>query len=58
MIRNDRRTEILDQVETITVEDMITEEDVAISITHGGYVKRTSIASYRSQRRAGAGAMG
>ncbi|MBN2370582.1 MAG: DNA gyrase subunit A [Vicinamibacteria bacterium] len=54
----ERRTEILDAVETITVEDMITEENVAISITHGGYVKRTSIATYRSQRRGGRGRMG
>jgi len=40
------------------VEDMIAEEDVAISITHGGYIKRTSITTYRSQRRGGRGRMG
>jgi DNA gyrase subunit A len=55
---NARRTEILDAVEEITAEDMIAEEDVAISITHGGYIKRTSIASYRSQRRGGRGRVG
>jgi DNA gyrase subunit A len=53
-----RRTEIVDAVDEITVEDMIAEEDVAISITHGGYIKRTSIASYRSQRRGGRGRIG
>ena len=53
-----RRTEIIDQGIDITVEDMIADEDVAISITHGGYIKRTSIATYRSQRRGGRGRMG
>jgi DNA gyrase subunit A len=37
---------------------MIAEEDVAISITHGGYIKRTSISTYRAQRRGGRGRMG
>jgi DNA gyrase subunit A len=53
-----RRTQILDAVQEITVEDMIAEEDVAISITHQGYIKRTSIATYRAQRRGGRGRMG
>jgi len=53
-----RRTVILDAVDEITVEDMIAEEDVAISITHGGYIKRTSISTYRAQRRGGRGRMG
>jgi DNA gyrase subunit A len=53
-----RRTEILDEVDEITVEDMIAEEDVAISITHSGYIKRTSISSYRAQRRGGRGRVG
>jgi DNA gyrase subunit A len=53
-----RRTEIIDQGVDITVEDMIADEDVAISITHGGYIKRTSITTYRSQRRGGRGRMG
>jgi DNA gyrase subunit A len=53
-----RRTEILDAVDEITVEDMIADEEVAISITHGGYIKRTSIATYRSQRRGGRGRVG
>src|SRR5262245_6353041 len=53
-----RRTEILDQEDELSVEDLIAEEDVVISITHGGYIKRTSISSYRSQRRGGRGRMG
>ena len=53
-----RRTEIVDAVDEITVEDMIVDEDVAISITHGGNIKRTSISSYRSQKRGGRGRMG
>jgi DNA gyrase subunit A len=53
-----RRTVILDEVDEITVEDMIAEEDVAISITHSGYIKRTSIATYRSQKRGGRGRVG
>ena len=55
---NPRRTVIVDAVEDITAEDMIAEEDVAISITHGGYIKRTSISSYRAQHRGGRGRMG
>ncbi len=55
---NPRRTEIVDAVDEMSVEDLIVEEDVAISITHGGYIKRTSIATYRSQRRGGRGRVG
>jgi DNA gyrase subunit A len=53
-----RRTEIVDSVDEITAEDMIADEDVVISITHTGYVKRTAIGTYRSQRRGGRGRMG
>jgi DNA gyrase subunit A len=53
-----RRTEIMEAVDELTAEDMIADEDVAISITHSGYIKRTSITSYRSQRRGGRGRMG
>ena len=55
---DERRTQILDAVDELTIEDMIVDEDVAISITHGGYIKRTSIATYRSQRRGGRGRVG
>ncbi|HET8644866.1 MAG TPA: DNA gyrase subunit A, partial [Vicinamibacteria bacterium] len=53
-----RRTQILDAVDDLSVEDLIAEEDVVISITHGGYIKRTSISTYRAQRRGGRGRMG
>ena len=53
-----RRTEIVDAVDEMSVEDLIVDEDVVISITHGGYIKRTSIATYRSQRRGGRGRVG
>jgi DNA gyrase subunit A len=55
---NPRRTEILDSVDEITIEDTIADEEVAISITHTGYIKRTSISTYRSQRRGGRGRVG
>jgi DNA gyrase subunit A len=55
---NARRTVILDAVDEITVEDMIAEEDVVLSITHTGYIKRTSLSSYRAQRRGGRGRVG
>jgi DNA gyrase subunit A len=55
---NPRRTEILDSVDEITIEDMIEDEEVAISITHTGYIKRTSISTYRSQKRGGRGRVG
>jgi DNA gyrase subunit A len=53
-----RRTKIVDTVDEITAEDMIVDEDVAISITHTGYIKRTQISTYRSQRRGGRGRKG
>jgi DNA gyrase subunit A len=53
-----RRTEILDAADEIAVEDLIADEDVAISITHSGYIKRTSITSYRAQKRGGRGRVG
>jgi DNA gyrase subunit A len=53
-----RRTEIRAAADEIAVEDLIADEDVAISITHSGYIKRTSITSYRAQRRGGRGRVG
>jgi DNA gyrase subunit A len=53
-----RRTEILDAANEIAVEDLIADEDVAISITHSGYIKRTYITSYRAQKRGGRGRVG
>ena len=53
-----RRTEIVGAADEIAVEDLIADEDVAISITHTGYIKRTSITSYRAQKRGRARAGG
>ena len=53
-----RRTEILAAADEIAVEDLIVDEDVAISITHTGYIKRTSITTYRAQKRGGRGRVG
>ena len=53
-----RRTQIVDARDDIVIEDLIADEDVAISITHTGYIKRTSISTYRSQRRGGRGRVG
>jgi DNA gyrase subunit A len=55
---NPRRTQIVGAANEIAVEDLIADEDVAISITHTGYIKRTSLTNYRAQRRGGRGRMG
>ncbi|MFQ6673190.1 MAG: DNA gyrase subunit A, partial [Fidelibacterota bacterium] len=55
---DERRTEILPVGTTFSVEDMIAEEDVVITITYNGYIKRTATATYRSQRRGGRGLQG
>ncbi|MBF88523.1 MAG: DNA gyrase subunit A [Candidatus Marinimicrobia bacterium] len=54
----DRRTEIQEVGTTFTVEDMIAEEDVVLTFTYNGYVKRTAATTYRSQRRGGRGLQG
>ena len=55
---DDRRSEIDYSDSEVDFLDMIKEEDVVITISHLGYIKRTSAAEYRSQRRGGRGAMG
>ena len=55
---DERRTEIVDVVTDFSMEDMIAEEDVVITITHNGYIKRTPVTTYRSQRRGGRGVQG
>ncbi|MFA5116418.1 MAG: DNA gyrase subunit A, partial [Candidatus Omnitrophota bacterium] len=52
---DERRTEIVGQVEEIDIEDLIAEEDMVVTISHGGYIKRLSTSSYRKQRRGGKG---
>ncbi len=55
---DNRRTEIVAQVGEISVEDMIAEEEMVITVSHAGYVKRNPLTLYRSQRRGGKGRMG
>src|SRR5215475_8628445 len=56
---DDRRTEILEgESGEINIEDLIAEEDMAITVTNTGYVKRTAISTYRNQRRGGKGRIG
>ncbi|HEY5611276.1 MAG TPA: DNA gyrase subunit A [Thermoanaerobaculia bacterium] len=55
---DDRRTEIVAETKEITVEDMIVEEDMVITVSRGGYIKRSPLSLYRSQRRGGKGRLG
>jgi DNA gyrase subunit A len=56
---DDRRTEIVEgESGEISVEDLIAEEDMAITVSNTGYIKRTAITSYRNQRRGGKGRIG
>ena len=55
---DERRTEIIDAVDEILPEDMITQEDMAVTVTHTGYIKRNPVSIYRSQRRGGKGVFG
>lgn len=50
-----RRSEITSDEEEFTIEDMIAEEDMVITISHSGYIKRTAVSTYRKQRRGGRG---
>ncbi len=53
-----RRTQIVDAVEEIKVEDLIADADMAITISHAGYIKRTPVEVYRHQSRGGRGRIG
>ena len=53
-----RRTEIVDESAELQLEDLIADEQVAVTVSHQGYLKRTPISIYRQQRRGGAGRMG
>jgi DNA gyrase subunit A len=55
---NDRRTTIVDESGEFRIEDLIAQEDMAITVSDTGYIKRTAIASYRNQRRGGKGRIG
>ena len=53
-----RRTEITGEAEEITIEDLIQEEEMVVTISHNGFIKRNSLDLYRSQRRGGKGSLG
>ncbi|HLV94521.1 MAG TPA: DNA gyrase subunit A [Candidatus Acidoferrales bacterium] len=55
---DDRRTQIVDRVEEIKLEDLIKDEEMAITVSHAGYIKRTSVETYRHQSRGGKGRIG
>jgi DNA gyrase subunit A len=55
---DERKTEIVETAPELKVEDLIAEEDMVVTITHTGYIKRNPISLYRSQHRGGKGKMG
>jgi DNA gyrase subunit A len=55
---DERRTEIIEAEGDFSIEDLIVEEDVLVTVTHGGYIKRTPLSLYRTQRRGGRGKIG
>src|SRR3954465_3191449 len=55
---DERRTVIQDEAAEITLEDLIADEQVAVTVSHSGYMKRTPISTYRQQRRGGTGRTG
>src|SRR6185312_4728503 len=55
---DERRSEITSDEGEFTIEDLIAEEDMVITISHSGYIKRTSVSTYRKQRRGGRGLSG
>ncbi|NOT26249.1 MAG: DNA gyrase subunit A [Acidobacteria bacterium] len=55
---DDRRTQILEDEDEFRIEDLIAEEDMAITVSNTGYIKRTAITNYRNQRRGGKGRIG
>ncbi|HXU73160.1 MAG TPA: DNA gyrase subunit A [Polyangia bacterium] len=55
---DERRTQIVDDEGEIAVEELIANEDMVVTVSHGGYVKRNSVSAYRSQKRGGRGITG
>jgi DNA gyrase subunit A len=55
---DERRTEIVEESVELTLEDLIADEEMVVTVTRGGYIKRTAIEAYRSQRRGGKGVTG
>jgi DNA gyrase subunit A len=56
--KDDRKTQIVKEEAEINVEDLIAEEEVVVTISHAGYIKRNPVSLYRSQRRGGKGKIG
>ncbi len=55
---DERRTEIVEKIEEFSIEDMIAEEDMVITISHNGFIKRFPVSGYRRQSRGGTGSSG
>jgi len=55
---DERKTEITAETKEITIEDLITDEEMVITLSHQGYIKRNPLSAYRSQRRGGKGQTG
>jgi DNA gyrase subunit A len=55
---NDRRTQIVDKVDEIKLEDLIADTEMLITVSHAGYIKRTAVETYRHQSRGGKGRIG
>jgi DNA gyrase subunit A len=55
---DERRTEILEETADLTIEDLLADEDMVVTITRSGYIKRTLVEAYRSQKRGGKGVTG
>lgn len=55
---DERKTEIVEDTGEISIEDLITEEEMVITVSHTGYIKRNPLSAYRSQRRGGKGLLG
>ena len=55
---DERRTQLIEETGAFRIEDLIAEEDMAITVSNTGYIKRTAISSYRNQRRGGKGRIG
>jgi DNA gyrase subunit A len=53
-----RRTEIIEKTGELSLEDLIVEEDMVVTVSHGGYIKRNAVSLYRAQRRGGKGKTG
>ncbi|MBI4013795.1 MAG: DNA gyrase subunit A [Candidatus Rokubacteria bacterium] len=55
---DERRTEIVEESIELTLEDLIADEEMVVTVTRSGYIKRTAVEAYRSQRRGGKGVQG